>query len=255
MIVRVAARRRRCGSWRRPGVRVGVAVAPVDDVAGDRVGPRIGHRAEGQTVRRALVHARRPLIAIDGATLRDRDCERGGVRLCACVVLDTDLDRGEPTGPSAKKHWKVPVFGDAVYRRRAADDGAARSAGRKARDESEGVLCVRVGDESEVVGPGFPLVRRYRRVHHNRGRGGVRSVVVRDRADPRSVTDVHPGTAGRCGIGKRDGERLVGLERRIAADRDVDRLRLVSAAALRESEDPASSRCNPRPDRRYRSLP
>ena len=51
------------------GVGVGVAVAPVDDPAGDRVGARIGDRAQGQAVRAASLTLAAPLIAIVGATL------------------------------------------------------------------------------------------------------------------------------------------------------------------------------------------
>ena len=50
-------------------IGIGVAVAPMDDVAGDRVLTRIGDCAQGQRVDRALVDVRAPLIAIDGATL------------------------------------------------------------------------------------------------------------------------------------------------------------------------------------------
>src|SRR5439155_13127582 len=93
---------RRCGGPVRVGVRlravggvgVRVAVAPVHDVAGDRVGARIGNRAQGQAVARALVHTRRATDRDRGSDVVDGDrLGVGAIGEGAVLVDQVDGDR------------------------------------------------------------------------------------------------------------------------------------------------------------------
>src|SRR5262249_58180082 len=75
------------------GVGVGVAVTPVDDVAGDRVLTRVRDRANSQGVGRALVHVGRAAQTDGRRDVVHGDAQAAGIGEGAVLVGEVDRDR------------------------------------------------------------------------------------------------------------------------------------------------------------------
>ena len=148
-----ATRTRATPTVRAVGVRV--AVAPVDDVAGDGVGARVADRAQGQGVERALADvARRPADRDRRSDVAHRYGERRLVRgIRAVRHLHSDRRRRRAIGEQAVER--------ATRDRRRADERAAGAALRIRGGEGQRVAVVVRGRER--VRLRLALVRRYRR--------------------------------------------------------------------------------------------